>query len=364
MERYFAQQALTNEILDLDLPLQVSEMGWGLSAPDVLRATIAPEYRELRYSDGQPALTQEGGVWRTYLYCEEDRRLTWGGILQKATWDGPSYNLEASGFTSYPQRQTYQGPHEERSVADPTLIYKRLWDYVQGLSDGNLGVTIQLPGNCPVRIGTAQEHHVLSFVNETDCGAEMDNLASQTPFDYTERHAWTGVGDAIAHTVQVHYPRAGRRRFDLVFNQDNLADVVPVEKDGAEFANSVYVLGTGEGSARVRGVSAVRDGRLRRQVVYSDPSASTVARANSIAARERAIRTLGPSISQIVVWDHHNARLGAWALGDDIRVEATIPHYGKVDIWHRVVGWSRDASKSRAVLQLARADSFRYGAPA
>jgi hypothetical protein len=362
--RYVAQEALTGELLDLDLPLTREELRWDLSGPGALRGTLPPDYAELRYSSGWPVFGKaREGEWRTYLYAEESGRIRWGGILQRGRY-GSLLGIEAAGFTSYPQGMAYQGAYYKRLAADPTGIFAAIWAHLQQQPDGNLGLTVVLPGNCPVRIGTAEEPYELAWWENTDCGSELGDLAQETPFDFTEEHTWSGPS-SIAHKVTVAYPRVGRRREDLVFNEDNLREVVELERDGSPgmFANVAYVIGKGEGATTVQGYDGVRDGRLRRMTVYTDKLAATKARANSLARRERLVRSLQPALSGITVNDHDNARIGAWQVGDDIRVEVQTPTLGQVDIWHRITAWSLLTDTS-AQLTLARSDSFHYGSVA
>lgn len=360
--RYLAQQALTGELLDLDIPLTREELRWDLSGPGTLRGTIPSEYAQLNYSNGLPVFGRaREGEWSTYLYAEESGRIRWGGILQRSRYAGPLWQLEAAGFTSYPQGMAYQGPYYKRTVADPTGIFAAIWAHLQTQPDGNLGVTVVLPGNCPVRIGTTTEPYELAWWENTDCGAELGQLAQETPFDFTESHDWSGPS-TITHKVTVAYPRVGRRRDDLVFNHDNLREAVELERDGSPgaFANVSYVVGKGEGATTVQGYDGVRDGRLRRMTVYTDKLASTKARANSLARRERLVRALEPALSGIVVNDHDNARIGSWQVGDDIRVEVELPTIGRVDIWHRITAWTLQTD-STAQLSLARSNTFHYG---
>lgn len=358
--RYLAQQALTGQLIDLDLPLAREELRWDLSGPGALRGSLPGEYAELNYADGTAVFGRlDQGAWNTYLYAEESGRIRWGGILRKSRYAGDRCGLEAQGFTSYPTGLPYTGGYGRRVTYDPTLIFADLWAHLQTQPDGNLGLTIALPGNCPVRIGTAEEPYELSWWEHTDCGSELAQLALETPFDFTESHDW-GTGQTINHKLTVAYPRAGRRRADLVFNPDNTRDPVEAELDGDSFAQIAYVIGKGEGATTIRGYDGVRDGRLRRVATYTDKTASTVARANSLARRERLVRQLKPAVATITVNDHPNAPIGSWQCGDDVLIETELPHAGRIAEWHRITSWQL-VTDTAAELNLARSDTFHYG---
>lgn len=172
----------------------------------------------------------------------------------------------------------------------------------------------------------------------------------------------TGGLPKVWHEVVYSYPRAGRRRADLKFVQgDNVTEVVPFKRNGETFANTVVVLGKGEGKKTLRGEDGVRDGRLRRPVLYTDKLASTTARCKALAKRERGWRSLAPQVDSIVVADHPNAPLGSWQLGDDVLIEAYgVPHLGDVADWFRIMAWA-PVTDTTARLTVTRADAFTYG---
>lgn len=194
-----------------------------------------------------------------------------------------------------------------------------------------------------------------------DTGDKIKSLASETPLDYTETHAWNDDKTAITHRVNVQYPRAGRRRDDLKFVQGDNVTAVPIPKsNGDSFANSVFVTGAGEGKSMKQTSAAVNDGRLRRVDVIAAKNVKNLDTLRAMARDGLLAGKLTLSFDQIDVRNHDNARIGSWALGDDILVEADVPFLGRVSIWHRVIGWSL-TSDSTARITLARSDSFTYG---
>ncbi|MER7164490.1 hypothetical protein ABT336_00205 [Micromonospora sp. NPDC000207] len=222
------------------------------------------------------------------------------------------------------------------------------------------GVYVKHAGT-PVRTVDAvpAEPYLLAWWEAQDCGGEIDTIARETPLDYAEEHAW--AGDQVEHRLRLGYPRLGRRRTDLAFEQGvNVVSLVGVDRDGAEYANEVIGLGSGEGRKALIRRHPTRDGRLRRAAVYTDKSIRHAPRLDSICRAELGARQHIDAITSVEVVDHPHARIGSWQMGDDVLIRAHTPWAGEVSLWHRIVGDSL-LSDTRASLTLRRSDSFNYG---
>lgn len=369
--RYIAQRATTGEFLDLDLPIEREDLTWTLSGAGSLRGTVAPDVGALRAEDGSLLLEE----WGTLIYAEADDEIRWGGILVSSQFNGETWSIEAAGFATYPHGLPYEGEFVQIGM-DPTDAVREIWRHIQGYPNGNLGVVVN-DVRTPVRLGTPAttepdgdggtrdveaKPYALVWWETSDCGREIETLSSDTPFDFTERHHWTG--ETVAHSIEIGYPRLGRRREDLVFVQgDNVSEVVVVEQDGDDFANAVIGIGAGEGPLSVHRSTAVQDGRLRRTAVYTDKTLSDDARMDQRIADELTVRRQNTEIRSVTVTSHPNAVIGSWDLGDDVLIQAEVPWLGEVALWCRITAWSLK-DENTAVLTLARSDSFRYGAAA
>lgn len=194
-----------------------------------------------------------------------------------------------------------------------------------------------------------------------DCGDEIDNLAKQAPFDWVEKHYWGPNQESIAHEIQIGYPRVGRRRDDLLFDQDvNVIQTLVVDSNGDDYANTVLGLGAGEGRSMLRRDTAVRDGRLRRVATYADKAVTDFARMDALIDDELNYRKAALRITSLDVVDHPNAPIGSWQIGDDVLVRAYLPWLGEVEMWVRITAWSL-TGESTATLTVTRSDLFRYG---
>lgn len=355
--RYIAQRALTGEWLDWDLPLERDTLEWQLSGAGQLSGSISPEYAALRGSDGRPILDE----WGTFIYAEADGIIRWGGILVSSGFEGPTWKLECMGFAGYPNGIPYTGEWRYSTV-DPLNAVREIWRHIQAFPDGDLGLAVDTD-TTPVRVGGGKtEPYELAWWESKDCGQEIDSLAKETPFDYVESHSWVTGTQTIAHKLSFGYPRLGRKREDLAFVQgENVDRLVTAERSGDNYANEVVGIGKGEGRAMLRRTTAVRDNRLRRSAVYSDKLIATKTRLDSVIRRELTRRLNMLQIDSVEVSNHSNARIGSWALGDDILVRAEIPWLGEISQWGRIVAWSL-IGEDRAKLSLQRSDSFTYGA--
>ncbi|SCL32988.1 hypothetical protein GA0070616_4606 [Micromonospora nigra] len=224
----------------------------------------------------------------------------------------------------------------------------------------NAGTYVRFTGGTPERTAPAKpaEPYALAWWDAADCGSELGKLAQETPFDFAEEHTW--AGDEVAHRLRIGYPRLGRRRDDLAFEQGvNIVAPVVVQRDGGEFANAIHGLGAGEGRKVVVTDLVERDGRLRRTAVFTDKTITTTERLTALARAELATRRNVVEIESVEVANHPHAPIGSWALGDDVLIRAYVPWLGDVAIWHRIVGWSM-TSDDRAALSLRRSDAFTY----
>ena len=356
--RFYAQAAVSGAWLDLDLQLRV-EAGprHELSGGGSMSGFLSAGDPLVKWVSGRPQIDP----WSVYLYEERDGILRWGGVVRRTRPAGSELFVEASGFSSYPNGMPYTGSLYSSTSVNPMTVVGVIWSHLQAQPDGNLGMLLVNQGTCPVRLGSKEQPYQLAWWEAPDLGSELSQIATQTPLDMVERHSWTGP-TTVKHELIVSYPRAGRRRSDLVFTPDNSRAAVELERDGDTFANNALVVGKGEGAKSIIGRSGIRDGRLRRVAVYVDKLTSTKARADALALRERNVRQLSSVVSSITVQDHPNAPLGSWALGDDIYVETEMPHVGEYRGWHRVVGWEMlPGSDSAASLSLQPAESFHYG---
>ncbi|MGR3937062.1 hypothetical protein [Streptomyces sp. BRA346] len=358
--RYLTQHALSGDILAWDLPLSDVEFGPELNGPGSLSATLAPRLAHLLGSHLDPG--------NTFIYVERDHILLWGGIIWRAEPQGGSYPIEAAGFSSYLQRRHDihgnlggRGPY---TYADPCGVIRDVWAYAQAQPDGNLGVTVDATTS-KAKAGTPAEPYRTDWWEAPKLGDVIDDMTSiDGGPEWTEAVTWSG--GKPARRVRLGWPRLGTRRTDLSFTSGiNLAATVPAVYDADEYAQVVIGLGAGEGRGRRRAIDAVRDGRLRLEHVLEVPAEKANDRLAARARQERTARQILGDVNEITITDHPAARLGAFQIGDDVRVTLH-DQWAEYDGWARITGWRvrppNDQEPERITLNLVRADRFTYGA--
>jgi hypothetical protein len=361
--RYLLQRILTGEWLTRDFELIEGQRTRALSGPGGINGFVRPGAENLIADDGNPLLWD----WGTAIYAEgPDGQIRNNGIVEKISYDDQGrLTLEAPGFSRYaqgiPYSHTYRGVH-----VDPlATVVPLLWADVQSNPWRLSGVTLDAVTTPESAwIGDNENPYLLAWYNSVDCGAEIDNLAKQVPFDYAEL-CWypDGTHLTVQRHIKIGYPRLGRRRTDLRFaGGENIVSVVPVEVDGGEYADELYGIGRGEGSAMVHATVARRQGRLSRPKIITDKTADQ-ARLNAILQAELIKRADVQDISEVTIRDHPNAPISAIDPGDDILIQAVVQGLGSVRLWVRVLSIGEaDTHDGQAVLATQRSDSFIYNA--
>jgi hypothetical protein len=301
--------------------------------------------------------------------ADDDGRIRNGGIFVDATYEDAALRANCPGFATYPHGYIYTdqrlwGPNSASPVLahpDPLVIVQDHWNWIQTQQDSDLGVQVVGDLKSTVRIGSYEEPYRLVSWEVPDLGAEIDNLAQATPFDYVEEHAWVDpdTRQAVSHTIRLGWPRLGGRSSLRFAEGENIIAPLTAATSAGGFANDVIGIGNGEGRSMVQSRSTVRDGRLRRQRVVTDKTRGQASMDRlTQAIRLRSADTL--DIASVTVRDHPNAPLSALEVGDDIWVEGTVPAYGDVELWVRVLSITEDDTGDVAVLATTRSSAFIY----
>lgn len=393
----------TETFLDYDLPLAGAEIHRELSGPGGLSGTISPEVAALKGPDGEPILQP----WSTVIYAEESGVIRDGAILESLTENGPDLDLDAVGFTGYAKDEPYTSVYTVYET-DALAVARHVWAHIQSKRGGNLGIEVDdtrsgvllgIPEDPKLTAAKSAEGsalaaydakrkaynanksaankkamedakkaldkakdttskikdgeakpYVLNWWETFDLGGELDALAADTPFDYRMEHSWSG--DEVKHFLRLGYPLLGRRRHDLRFMVgENVYTVPQVERNGEDYADTVVVLGAGEGRKMVRATASNVSGRLHRTKIHEDKSLRTTARAQRVASALLKAYSGEPQVTELEVVDHPNARLGSYDVGDEILVQHP-DGWSDVAVWSRIISISFHPESGSASLEL------------
>jgi hypothetical protein len=341
------------DIIELS-DLKVSQVDRTLSAPSTWRGSINTEIKELKGNNGRPILEP----WNSVIMAEAAGHLRAYGIYRRPTFNGNTWDLDIIGLSGYPLGMPYDG-EREFVREDPLNIFRHIWDHLQSRPYGNVGVTID-DTTTPVRVGTPASTtdvgafdsgpRKLNWWDTHDLGAEIDGLARETPFDWVERVEWN-VNQPSCR-IETGYPIIGDRKTLRFVLGENLETAPSVT--GGDFVNETWVLGNGEGRARIKGRAGIADGRIRRIKVVEDQDERALARANSRAARALAMNRGQLVIDTIEISDHPNAPISEIELGSEYALYAETDH-ALIDDFVRVVGIAESPDATdRATLTVIR----------
>lgn len=199
----------------------------------------------------------------------------------------------------------------------------------------------------------------------SDLGQAFQDLAASTPFDWIERMAWSDADKTdVILRIDTIYPRLGRKRTDLRFVEgENVGpDPIPAIGGGDTYANTVIAFGAGEGKDQLRAEVSIDDGRLRVEKVVTDTSITDATKLKAAATATLNGLIGARDIQSFTVWDHKNARLGSFDVGDDIYVQIATGWAAGTQMWVRVTGYEFQPDSDAIQVSCKRSDSFSYGA--
>ncbi|MCW7991491.1 hypothetical protein XF35_41430 [Streptomyces platensis subsp. clarensis] len=358
--RVLTQHVLTGEWLTHNLSLRDLAYGPELNGPVALTGALAPKLAAQNLAAVDPG--------NTLIYVEADGEIVWGGLIWDIRPQKNTVRLEAASWSSYLHhrhdldgRLAGRGPY---TYADRCTVIRDIWAYAQSVVDGNLGVVVDTTTSTST-VGTPSDVYTFNAWETPNLGERLDDLVSgdATP-DYTCTAEWNTSKTAVIRRLRLGWPRLGARRTDISFASGvNLVEDPEIALAADEYAQVVVASGAGDGSAKRRQTSAVRNGRLRMEHVLDLPDIRTNDVLASRASAERISRQRLGAVEEVVVRDTPAAPLGSWQVGDDIYTRVYNP-WTTYTGWCRITGWTvrPDAPGGpQATVQLKPADLYQYG---
>jgi hypothetical protein len=359
--RVLTQHALTGEWLSTALPVTDLEYGDELNGPGSLTGKLTP-----RLLAANPTLADPGN---TLIYVEDAGQLAWGGLVWDVRTKGSEYAIEAAGWSSYLQhRYDLDGEHGGRgpyTYTDRCQVIRNIWTYAQSIPDGDLGVSVDATTSTST-VGTPEDvYHSYWYDLSQSLGDQVDDLVSgdATP-DYTCTTAWNTDKTGVIKRIRLGWPRLGARRTDITFSSGiNIIEDPEVIRAGDDYAQVVIATGAGDGSAKLKQISAVRNDRLRLEATIDAPELNGNDTLKKRADAERAWRQALGLVDQITLRNTPAAPFGSWQVGDDVYTRI---HNDWTDYtgWCRITGWTIRPSAPggpQAVITLKPSAMYQYG---
>jgi hypothetical protein len=359
-DRVLTQNALTGAWLSTALPVTDLEYGDELNGPGSLSGKLSP-----RLVASSPTLADPGN---TLIYVESAGQLQWGGIVWDVRAQGNDYSIEAASWSSYLQKRfDVDGQHGGRGpyvYADRCDVIRNIWTYAQSLADGNLGVLVDSTTSTS-KLGTPAEPYQSFWYDMKALGDQVDEIVSDdaTP-DYTCATSWNAAKTDVVKRIRLGWPRLGARRTDITIASGvNIIEEPEEALAGDDYAQVVIGSGAGDGSAKLRQISAVRNGRLRLEAAVDYPEINGNDVLKQRVEWERAWRQTLGSVEQVTIRNTTAAPFGSWQVGDDIYVRI---HNAWTDYtgWCRITGWTIKPTAQggpQAVISLKPASMYQYG---
>lgn len=361
--RYHAQRAITNTWLHRDIEIRDVELDWALTGPGSISGTVDAASVGVLAVDGGELFSK----WSTLLYAEEDDDIKWGGIVDNIS-DVINGEITFTGrsFAGYPLGRKYLSDYTKFYETDAFDLIRMLWRLCQEDAYGDLEVVLSGdmsgyiigsndPGIMPTRemgetdqewdarlttyLTKNNEPYELAWWLMLDFGEEINKIMTEANADFVENHYWRGDKSAVLHQIDLRTPGVGRRRSDLRFVEGENIAVPPLVSDsGEEYANFVVALGAGEERFMLREEASVIDGRLRRDLILPGKNTYSPSLLRQTAKVALSIAQNQLKYDTIEIFDHPNAPLGSWDLGDEIYIQTFSTHH-QINDWVRVLGW-------------------------
>lgn len=359
--RFTVIEANSNLIISRDLVVKEPMVNINLSAPS--RTSFKVPVSEQYYS-------ASGIEWKSWGYwiipeIEIDgvRRCLGAQMVNKCTIDAQSGDItvEALGFMGYPKGIPWLADYNPIAV-DPAEVIAKIWSDCQNYTNANLGVEV-----LPVSTGTQMlpgygfDGNVLSFdffalfiraIDFQDSGDVINGIARDIPLDMLEEVSWNPEKTSVQKIIRLGYPYLGLLQQNMLFSLgENVITAECAEEMEIEPVSDIiirsWVPGKTYSSQLNLETFSEENGysladplkRFRRVMMEEDARIDSSERSKAWAKRKLTRRNIPDSFQKVMVdWNHPNAPVGSFWLGDTVFVEAKgYPWKGDISGWHRVV---------------------------
>jgi len=354
-------------LLHQDLPALEPKLGRVLSGIHSFDFSISPRTLELMASDGRPLIER----WGTTIYAERDGVIQGGYIVESITAQGEKLNVKCVGFLGYAKGMPFTAEFIGYEV-DPMDMARFIWAHIQSGTNGNIGLVIDTKDtDGKVKIGVRPKEafrgrpaittlpngkgeivlpaapaypavqdapYRLAWYETHDLLDAFVKLATETPFDFREKHWWEG--GEIQHFIEFDYPRRLNRQILPKFVVGENVFVAPKYTiDDADYATDVMLLGAGEGSKMIKGYATDHSqGMLRRAKVIKSAAIGRQQTAQLYAKKNLELFQGDFSVADLTVKNTDLAPFGSYDVGDLVKLVTSDDEWIKgQEAWVRIL---------------------------
>lgn len=300
-----------------ELPANIIRYGYRLNAPGAIDFALSVSSDKCR-DDVVAAGRHEGVV-------ERNGRVVWRGPILGAKETANEVRFRGEGLLAHPRRMHITSDIAFAGV-DQFTIARSLIDHHQAKTGGDFG--IDTTGG--TTSGVHRDRTYYGFTRKNVYEALTELAAVRDGFDIAI--------DPATRRLELHYPRQGRRRTDIVIDARTIRHFDRTI-DATVQASQVLGIGAGEGDDMVaadRQDMAARDEYGLTQAIYSNKDVSNPA--TLVAHVERELETLRDPVEVIsLTVGADEPPAFSYGVGDDVTVKHESAYRAVAGVF-RIVG--------------------------
>lgn len=326
--RVIAADLLTGTYRE-EIPFSNITYAHQLNAPGTFTGTIGMRHPKATRANIDPA--------RTLIHVERDGVIVWSGILWacRAQVSGPTLQCDGEGWWSYFKRRLL-GVDKTYTNADPAAVAQDLINYAQGVSGGNIGVSV------PATSSTANVvTQTWKAIDDLNVGTLVEQLAAApSGFDFAVDVSY--VAGVPTPVFNCYSPRRGVRMQQVLDLGGNLT-AYEQDVDGTVAANQVKLNGSGTGVTALRTVQADTTQLVSYPLLEAASSYTNIT--NLARLNQQAISDLFQRAAPVVTYpgvlsvSSPDTSIGSFRTGDSFLIRGS-DGYIKASGYQRVMSWA------------------------
>jgi hypothetical protein len=327
--RYLFYDWTSNQLLD-SFRLESAALGWELNAPGTMTADVPLFDASLPWSRVGPATIP----LRTKVFVTRDTELIWGGqIMEPRTYDSTTRQLTITAQETIGYFKSRFVPTLSLLGTDQTTIATTIIGTLEGQADGSAGLNINPALSGMLRDGTYSQY---DFVDGLTALTDLTEV--QGGLEFATRYSWSNTGFPSEELV-LAYPRLGKVAPGqittvLEYNDQGGGNIISYTwPEGPGLFTRTWADATTADGVQLDAkydATALTDAGyplLEQKVDFSSAKPATLPLLQAYANQQGAIVGKELVAATFDCKPDSDLVVGAWALGDDVRVRITDPRW-------------------------------------